>query len=185
MDSWSWANGRRCQAIGGQGERDVGCLSFTPSPLALHISGNGSQQAAPLLWLQLSPVTVILFPLHSYLPLHPISSGPGVMLAPQWLILGAPACLVASPNLHNPLSSPFTKVSAWFIWFEFWRGWSGAGTLTDTGFLSPWFGSTWIRKKWATGVCMSRSFKEALMIWSPGYPELEFYWNCIQITICV
>lgn len=89
MDHLSLPNGRHSQAVEGQGERDVGCLpptalSFSTTFLAVaeYLPNNSSQQTTRLLWLQLSPVTVILFPSHPYLPLHPFSSGPGVIIDP-------------------------------------------------------------------------------------------------------
>lgn len=107
---WIWPMGGTIRLLEGRGKEMWGV--YLPPPLLQHhISGSGSQQAAPFLWLQLSPVTGILFPSHSYFPLHPIFPGLGVMIAPQWLILGAPASLVASSNLPKSRSSPFIKVS--------------------------------------------------------------------------
>lgn len=78
MGSLSLASGRHSQAIGGQGERDVGYLSPTPFSfstaflaVAEYLLNYGSQEAVSLLWPRLLPHTVILFPSHLYVPFTP------------------------------------------------------------------------------------------------------------------
>lgn len=105
-----FANTRYCQVIGGQGESDMGYLSSISSPLTSHLSVNSSQQAAPLLWLQLSPVTAIFFHHTPNFYFTHLLRHRGSVSSP----VANPGCtsfLVPSSNLPKPMSSPFIKIS--------------------------------------------------------------------------
>lgn len=138
-DSWSLLTGGSVRWLEGRG-KVMGNIYLPPAllshPTFLAIAPNGQPLFYGSSCHQLQQFySITLLPSTS-----PISSDPEVVLAPQWLILGAPASLfllLTCLNLWVPLSLKYLCLT---YGFELWWRWNGAETLTDEGFLSPWFG---------------------------------------------